>query len=171
MDPMPPASPMPSDASDPVQWVRRIVMVAIGIILLLGITTTVLGVVNFNADEARKRSDRIGACRAELRVQLVDFPNADVARLSSALVQIQAAGLESTTGSTGLSAVAPSESESSPYDGMTLEELRPLSAQARSDLHAAEQAKAEHLAIYRRVNELAKNDPTEFLSECERLTP
>lgn len=159
----------PKRLPDPIRSVRIIVIVATSIIGAIGLTTAILAGVAYFRDQADDRRDTITACRSELRVKYVDVPEAEVSGYESVLKQINAAGLEGVVAEDGR-AVVTDDPDPSPYDGLTQEQLRPLSGQARLDLHHAEQRKGRDLQTFDRLTSLAKNDTSKFLSECERLT-
>lgn len=148
---------------------NALLLVLVVLTLAVGLGLTALQLNARAKDAAQDKSDRIVACRGDFNVKLVATPNAQVGALRSNLTQIQAAGLEATTDDEGTSGI--DSRAASPYDGMTLEELRPLSTKARADLSLAQAEADLQLEQYRKLSKLAKNDQEAFLTACkEQLT-
>lgn len=148
---------------------RRLAALVIGIILVLGASTFALQVKDRAEDSARRTSDTVNACRAELRAIYLETPRSRVQALKSELVRVQAAEIEALGSESGLS--AESDNDLGRFDGMTAEELRPRSAWLRGELATAQAEADEDLARHNTVTALATEDLSMFIIECERLTP
>lgn len=144
---------------------NAVLIVLVSLTLVIGLGLTALQLISQRKDASDRRSDLITACRGDFSVKYVTGPTAKVQNLESRLVQIQAAGLEGTTADDGRSGV--STEGTSPYDGMTLEQLRPLSVASRAELAVEQVNKETSLDIFRDLSKLAKNDPDQFLIECK----
>lgn len=158
------------DVMDAGKWGRRALGLALVLILVLGLSSTLLQVSQRASNAAQARSDKVAACRSELRSTYVDTPTAEVQALESRLIQIQAAALEAVSAESGLSAEVPAPAPSTPYDGLSIAELYPLSAETRAELADKQARKDAKIETYGELARLSKSDVNEFLDECERLT-
>ena len=153
----------PEDGKVDSPWERRLKVAVGSLLIILGLATAGQQYASSRRDENAARSEEVARCRSELRSTYIDSPRNLLDGANSRLNQIQAAGLEAVPASDGRS--AETEGEPNPYSGLTLLELRDLSAEARVKL-AAEQTDADRYAAH--FKQITKLPTDAFLTECEK---
>lgn len=152
------------------KWGRRTLVAAVGLIAVLGITSAAGQFLSLRNDEAQRTASRVASCRSELRDIYKDQPRDAVQMVLSRLAQINAAGLEAAVDGSE-DKPGTSAGGDNPYSGLTLAQLRDLSGATRIELDETQRNADKAASEHSRLVALASRDTTEYLSECDRLTP